>query len=113
LIQHTLHIMLDFFHKKEISLEKIVEKMCHAPAQCFNIKDRGFVEEGMYADLAILDINKTHKVQKDNILYQCNWSPLEGQTLKGDVETTIVSGHIAYHNGVFDEAVKGKRLSFQ
>ncbi len=112
LIQHSLQIMLDFFHKKEISLEKIVEKMCHAPATCFQLKDRGFLEEGMFADLAIIDINKAHKVQKDNVLYQCNWSPLEGQTLKGDIETTIVSGHIAYHNGIFDETVKGQRLNF-
>ena len=65
-----------------------------------------------FADLAIVNLTKPHKVQKDNLLYKCNWSPFEGETFKGDVETTIVSGHIAYHNGVFDENVKGKRLMF-
>jgi dihydroorotase len=113
LVQHSLQIMLDFFHKGMISLETIVEKMCHAPAVCFKIQDRGFIEEGYYADLAIVNLTKPHKVQKDNILYKCNWSPFEGQTFKGEVETTIVSGHIAYHNGVFDENVKGKRMMFE
>jgi dihydroorotase len=113
LVQHSLQIMLDFFHKGMISLETIVEKMCHAPAICFKIQDRGFIEEGYYADLAIVNLTKPHKVQKDNILYKCNWSPFEGQTFKGEVETTIVSGHIAYHNGVFDENVKGKRMMFE
>ncbi len=113
LVQHSLQIMLDFFHKGMISLETIVEKMCHAPAVCFKIQDRGFIEEGYFADLAIVNLTKPHKVQKDNILYQCNWSPFEGQTFKGEVETTIVSGHIAYHNGIFDESTKGKRMMFE
>ena len=113
LVQHSLQIMLDFFHKGMISLETIVEKMCHAPAICFKIQDRGFIEEGYFADLAIVNLTKSHKVQKDNILYQCNWSPFEGQTFKGEVETTIVSGHIAYHNGIFDESIKGKRMMFE
>lgn len=113
LVQHSLQIMLDFFHKGMISLETIVEKMCHAPAVCFKIQDRGFIEEGYFADLAIVNLTKPHKVQKDNILYQCNWSPFEGQTFKGEVETTIVSGHIAYHNGIFDESIKGKRMMFE
>ena len=112
LVQHSLQIMLDFFHKGMISLETIVEKMCHAPAVCFQLQDRGFIEEGYFADLAIVNLTKPHKVQKDNLLYKCNWSPFEGETFKGDVETTIVSGHIAYHKGVFDENVKGKRLMF-
>jgi dihydroorotase len=112
LVQHSLQIMLDFFHKGQISLEKIVEKMCHAPAVCFQIQDRGFIEEGYFADLAIVDLTKPHLVDKSNILYQCQWSPLEGQTLRGDVETTIVSGHVAYHKGVFDESIKGKRIFF-
>ncbi len=112
LVQHALQIMLDYYHQGKISLERIVEKMCHAPAICFNIKDRGFIEEGYYADLAIIDINKMYKVRKDNILYKCAWSPLEGKTFKGAVETTIVSGHIVYQNGIFDESQKGKRLFF-
>ena len=112
LVQHSLQIMLDFFHKGMISLETIVEKMCHAPAVCFQLQDRGFIEEGYFADLAIVNLTKPHKVHKDNLLYKCNWSPFEGETFKGDVETTIVSGHIAYDKGVFDENVKGKRLMF-
>jgi dihydroorotase len=112
LVQHSLQIMLDFYHQGKISLERIVEKMCHAPAICFNVKDRGFIEEGYYADLAIVDIDKPYTIAKDNIYYQCGWSPLEGKTFKGTVETTIVSGHIAYHNGIFDESQRGKRLFF-
>jgi dihydroorotase len=113
LVQHSLQIMLDFYHQGKISLERIVEKMCHAPAVCFNIKDRGFIEEGYYADLAIIDLEKPYTVQKDNILYKCGWSPLEGKTFKGTIDTTIVSGHIAFHNGQFDESVKGKRMFFE
>jgi dihydroorotase len=112
LVQHSLQIMLDFFHKGMISLEKIVEKMCHNPAICFQIQDRGFIEEGYWADLAIVNLTKPHTVDKSNILYQCNWSPFENQTFKGEVETTIVSGHVVYHNGVFDESIKGKRMLF-
>lgn len=113
LVQHSLQIMLAFYHQGKISLERIVEKMCHAPAICFRVKDRGFIEEGYYADLAIIDLNKPYTVQKDNILYQCGWSPFEGQTFKGTVDTTIVSGHLAWHNGQFDFSEKGKRLFFE
>ncbi len=112
LVQHSLQIMLDFYHQGKISLERIVEKMCHAPAICFNVKDRGFIKEGYHADLAIIDLNTTNTITKDNIYYQCGWSPLEGKTFRGAVETTIVSGHIAYHKGIFDESQKGKRLFF-
>ncbi len=112
LLQHSLNMMLEFYHDGLISLEKIVEKMCHAPADCFHVQDRGFVEEGYFADLAIVDINKTWKVEKPNIYYQCNWSPFEGHTFKGKVETTIVNGNVVYHEGKFDERVKGKRLAF-
>jgi dihydroorotase len=112
LVQHSLQIMLDFYHQGKISLERIVEKMCHAPAICFNVKDRGFIEEGYHADLAIIDLNKANTISKDNIYYKCGWSPLEGKTFRGAVETTIVSGHIAYHKGIFDESLKGKRLFF-
>lgn len=112
LVQHSLQVMLDFYHQGKISLERIVEKMCHAPAVCFNVKDRGYIDEGYFADLVIVDIEKPYTVQKENILYQCGWSPLEGKTFKGTIETTIVSGHIAYHNGVFDDNQKGMRMEF-
>jgi dihydroorotase len=113
LVQHSLQIMLDFYHQGKISLERIVEKMCHAPAICFHVKDRGYIDEGYFADLVIVDIEKPHTVQKENLLYQCGWSPLEGKTFKGTVETTIVSGHIAYHNGIFDDSRMGMRMEFE
>lgn len=112
LIQHSLAMMLSFYHKKQISLEKIVEKMSHAVADCFHIKERGYLEEGYWADIAVIDVNKEWEVKKDNIFYKCAWSPLEGSMLRGQVESTIVSGHLAYHNGLFDESQKGQRLLF-
>ena len=112
LVQHSLNVMLEFYHDGKISLEKIVEKMCHAPAICFKIEDRGFLEEGNWADIVILDVKKEWTVEKNNIHYKCNWSPFEGHTFKGQVLQTIVSGHLAYDEGVFDESKKGERLSF-
>lgn len=112
LIQHTLNVMLEFYHQGKISLERIVEKMCHAPAICFNVDKRGYLDEGKWADLAIVDIEKEWMVSKDNVHYKCNWSPFENHTFRGNVESTIVSGHLAYHEGQFDESVKGKRLLF-
>ncbi len=112
LIQHSFNVMLEFYHKGMISLEKLVEKMCHAPAECFNVRRRGYVEEGNWADLLLFDLEKEWKVTKNNIYYKCNWSPFEGHTFKGKVMSTIVSGHLAYHDGVFDESKKGERLKF-
>ena len=112
LVQHALNVMLDFYQKGEISLEKIVEKMCHNPAICFNIQKRGFIKEGYYADLVLIDLNKSWKVNKDNILYKCKWSPFEDKTFKGKVTHTLVNGNIVYENGVFDENKKGMRLLF-
>ncbi|MEL7221311.1 MAG: dihydroorotase [Bacteroidota bacterium] len=112
LVQHALNVMLDFYHRGEISLEKIVEKMCHAPAQCFRLKDRGYLEEGQWADIALVDENETWTITPENILYKCGWSPFEGHTFKGKVKSTIVSGHLAYHEGQFDESQYGQRLAF-
>lgn len=112
LVQHSLQLMLDFYHQGKISLEKIVEKMCHAPAICFNVENRGFLREGYHADIAIVDINAPYTIQTENILYKCRWSPLEGKTLKGKVTNTFVNGHLVYQNGVFDESIKGQRLLF-
>jgi dihydroorotase len=112
LVQHALPMMLRFYHEGKISLERIVEKMSHAPATCFKIDKRGFLEEGYWADIAILDANKSFTVNKENILFKCGWSPLEGYTLKGVVEATLVSGHLAYQNGQFFEEKKGERLTF-
>lgn len=112
LVQHSLNVMLEFYHQGKISLEKIVEKMCHAPADCFRIDNRGYIREGYWADLVLVDVEKEWKVQKDNIHYKCNWSPFENHTFKGNVEATIVSGHLAYKDGQFFEDKKGERLLF-
>jgi dihydroorotase len=113
LVQHSLNIMLDFYQKGLISIEKIVEKMCHAPAICFRIRDRGFLEEGYKADIAIVDPEKVWQVNKENILYKCGWSPLEGKSFIGNVESTIVSGHLAWHLGKLNEEKMGERLRFE
>ena len=112
LIQHTLNVMLEFYNLGKITLEKIVEKMCHAPAECFQLKERGFIKEGYYADLVLIDLDKPWKVQKENILYKCGWSAFEGYSFHSSVSHTIVSGHLAYVNGKFDESKKGERLLF-
>ena len=112
LVQHALNLMLTFYFDGKISLEKIVEKMSHTPAICFNMKKRGYLDEGHWADVIVVDINKPTTISKDNILYKCQWSPLEGKTLLGSVDATIVSGHLAYQNGVFNEAKMGERLTF-
>ena len=112
LIQHTLNVMLEFYHRQQISLEKIVEKMSHAVAECFQIKDRGYVEEGQWADLLLLDLEKEWTVDKSNIRYKCGWSPFEGHTFKGSVEKTFVSGHLAYRDGELDTSRTGERLLF-
>lgn len=113
LVQHTLNVMLEFYHQGKISLERIVEKMCHAPAECFRIDGRGYIDEGAWADLVLLDLNAPWQVEKGNILHKCGWSPFEGHTFKGKVRSTIVSGHLAYHEGRFDEGRLGERLLFQ
>jgi dihydroorotase len=113
LVQHSLNVMLEFYQEGKISLEKIVEKMCHAPAQCFHVRERGYIREGYWADLVLVDLERKWTVDKSNIHYKCNWSPFEGHTFKGFVEKTIVSGHLAYDNGIFFEDKKGERLLFQ
>lgn len=112
LIQHTLNVMLELYQEGKISLEKIVEKMCHAPSICFKMDQRGFLQEGFWADVAIVDINKSWEVAKSNIHYKCGWSPFEGHRFKGAIESTIVSGHLAYHQGRFNESKMGERLLF-
>ena len=112
MVQHSLPVMLKFYHQGKISLERIVEKMCHAPAECFTVKERGYIREGYWADLVLVDENKKWKVMKKNIHYKCGWSPFENSYFRGKVLSTIVSGHLAYHNGEFNETEKGKRLLF-
>ncbi len=112
LVQHSLLLMLYYYQQKKISLEKIVQKMSHAVADCFGIKDRGYIREGYYADMVIVDLNETTTVQKNNILYKCGWSPFEGMQFPAVITHTFVNGNLVYGNGVWDESVKGKRLFF-
>lgn len=112
LVQHSIQLMLYYYKQGKISLEKIVEKMCHAVATCFQINDRGFIREGYFADLVLIDIDKPYTVKKENILYKCGWSPLENFTFPGSITHTIINGNVVYENGVFDESNKGMRLQF-
>jgi dihydroorotase len=113
LVQHALSLMLHYHKQGVISLEKIAEKMSHAVADCFGIKDRGYIREGYYADLAVVDMATAQTVTKENILYKCGWSPLEGFTFPATVTNTMVNGHMVYGNGVFDESKKGMRMKFE
>jgi dihydroorotase len=112
LIQHSLVIMMEFFHLKKISIEKIVEKMCHAPAVLYHIKDRGFIRKGCFADLVLVDPDASWTVSKENILYKCGWSPFEGTKFSSRISHTFVNGNPVYKNGHFDERHIGKRLEF-
>ena len=112
LVQHALAAMLEFFKKDKISLEKIVEKMCHNPAIIFKIEKRGFIKKGYFADLVIVDVAKPWTVNKQNILYKCGWSPFEGTNFKSRITHTFVNGTLVYNQGVFNNTVKGKRLLF-
>ena len=112
LIQHSLVAMLDFYHQGKISLEKIAEKMSHNVAKLFRIEERGFIREGYFADLVLVDLNSPWTVSKKNILAKCGWSPFEGHTFQSKVTQTIVSGHLVYSEGTFDESQKGQRLTF-
>lgn len=112
LVQHSLLMMLEHVSKGNLTLEKMVEKMCHAPAVCFRIKERGYLREGYFADCVIVDLQQATTVEKDNIYYKCGWSPFEEHTFPAAVTHTFVNGHLAYQNGVFNETEKGQRLLF-
>ncbi len=112
LVQHALPAMLEKHLEGKISLETMVQKMCHNPAILFQVEKRGYVREGFYADLAIVNLNSPWKVTKDNIAYKCGWSPFENQTFKASVTHTFINGHLAYENGIFSEKRNAKRLTF-
>jgi dihydroorotase len=112
LVQHALVAMLELFHKNKISLERIVDKMAHAPAVCFRVSNRGFIREGYAADIVLADLNNPWTVNKSNILYKCGWSPFESTTFQSKVMHTFVNGNHVYNNGVFNEKIFGQRLSF-
>lgn len=112
LVQHSLNLLLNHMHEGTISIERIVEKACHAPAILFKVSERGFLDEGYYADMVILDPEAQWTVDKSQLLYKCGWSPLEGRSMKGKIETTIVNGRIAYDQGKIIEVGSGARLVF-
>lgn len=112
LVQHALPAMLELYHQGQISVEKIVEKMCHNVAEIYRIKERGYIREGYYADLVLVDLNSEWKVTSENILFKCKWSPFENQRFKSQVSKTFVNGKLVYDNGVFNESKKGMRLKF-
>ncbi len=112
LIQHSLQLMLQYVKEGKITLEKAVEKMSHSVADCFQIKDRGYIREGYFADLVLVGLNKPYTVTPENLLYKCAWSPLEGTVFSSSIQYTFVSGHLVYGKGQFDESIKGQRLKF-
>ncbi len=112
LVQHGLQLMLHYYKEGKISLEKIAEKMSHAVADCFQLKERGYIREGYFADLVMVDLKKDYTVSNKNILYKCGWSPLEGFNFNATIEKTMVSGHMVYENGVVNASHVGKRLEF-
>jgi len=111
MVQHSLNIMLEFYRQGIISLEKIAEKMCHNPAILYSIDNRGFIREGYHADLAIVDLNASWTVSRENILYKCGWSPVEGATFRSRVTHTLVNGHLVFDEGQFNEDRKGMALA--
>lgn len=112
LLQHGLMVLLEMYHKGKISLEQIVQKTSHNVAILFEIENRGFLREGYFADMVLVDLDDCWEVNRGNVLSKCGWSPFEGQKFKSKVTHTIVSGHLAYENGVFNEEKKGERLKF-
>jgi dihydroorotase len=112
LVQHSLVAMLELCHRGEISIQKIVEKMCHGPAILYRIRNRGFIRTGYSADLVLVDLHAHWEVNSSNILYKCGWSPMEGQIFSSRVTHTIVNGEVIYDNGRFNEDFRGKRLEF-
>ncbi len=112
LVQHSLQAMLEFYHDGQLNLETIVRKMCHAPADCFRVEKRGYLRPGYFADMVIVDLNKEQKINQDNILYHCGWSPFEGKTFRSSIIQTYVNGNLVFDNGKLIEDYRGMRLTF-
>ncbi len=112
LVQHALPAMLELMHQGVFTLQEVVEKMCHAPARMFQVKDRGFIREGQHADLVLVDLDAPWTVGKENLLYKCDWSPFEGQRFRSRVLRTWVNGQLAYADGEVDRSVRGMRATF-
>ena len=112
LVQHALLVLFDLMADDQIPIELIVERACHAPADLFGVVDRGYVREGWFADLVLVDPDKPCSVSRDNVLAKCGWSPFEGHTFSSSIDTTIINGSVAYENGKLTGAIPGKRLDF-
>ena len=112
LVQHALPAVLELYHQGSLSLETIVGKTSHNVAQCFRLRERGYIREGYWADLVLVDLHKPFTVRREDVLYKCGWSPFEGRRFQSSVMTTLVSGQLAYHRGALDESVHGERLQF-
>ncbi len=113
LVQHALPMLMELYHDRLLSLALLVEKACHAPARLFQIEERGYLREGYWADLVIVDPKAASRVERDSVLYKCGWSPLEGQKLRSSVVTTLVNGQVVYNRGRFNEQPVGQRLTFR
>ena len=112
LVQHSVLAMMDFVKSGQINMERMVEKMSHAVADVFQIQKRGYIREGYFADLVLVDPKSPTTVSKANLHYKCGWSPFEGHTFSSSINSVFVNGHLAYTNGVFDESLKGSALTF-
>ena len=113
LVQHAIVAAFELVDQGVFTLPLVVDKLSHSVAECFRLKDRGYIRKGYYADLVLVDPNKPWTVEKSNLLYKCGWSPFEGTQFKSQVITTFVNGHKVFNQGKFDESVKGQRLSFE
>ena len=112
LVQHSLLMLLQARAEGRISLEKIVEKACHAPAECFEIAERGYIREGYFADAVLLDLTGKTTVTKNNLFYKCAWSPFEGHTFPAKIVSTFVNGQRVFHEGQIRDDIRGERLAF-
>jgi dihydroorotase len=112
MVQHALVSILEFVHQERMPIEKVVEKMCHNPAILFQVEKRGYIKEGYYADLVLVDMDNDWVVKKDSLFYKCGWSPMEDVGFGSKIVKTFVNGHLAYDDGRFDETKKGERLVF-
>ena len=112
LVQHALQVLFDLVDRKDISLELLVEKACHAPAELFGVVERGYVREGYFADLVLVDTKQACLIEQHDVLYKCQWSPFEGHKFSSTIDTTIINGSVAYTGGKLSGAVPGQRLEF-
>ena len=112
LVQHALGVMLKFVKEQKITIEDVIQKMCHNPSICFKVHKRGFIKENYFADIVLVDINKKYTVLEEDLLSKCKWSPFTGNSLYGKIDYTIINGNIVYEKGIFNENQKGMRLVF-